>query len=90
VLPKTRFGNVLVLQAAISDTASGGREGAVVEELVASGENGVAESFLRPAGIVRFGNRRVDVVSEGDFIEKGETVVIVRVEGNRVVVKKEA
>jgi hypothetical protein len=53
------------------------------------GESGVAESFLRPAGIARFGSRRVDVMSEGDFIERGEKVIIVRVEGNHVIVRKE-
>ncbi len=88
-LPRTRIGGKLVLQTAITDTARGGREGAVVEEVLASGKGGVAESFLRPAGIARFGERRVDVVTEGDFIEQGEHVVIVRTEGNRVFVKKE-
>lgn len=88
LLPKTRVGGKLVLDAAIRATAQGGREGAVVEEIVASGTAGVAESFLRPAGIARFGDRRVDVISEGDFIEKGEPIVIVHTTGNRVVVRK--
>jgi membrane-bound serine protease (ClpP class) len=56
--------------------------------VLASGEKGVAESFLRPAGIAKFGDKRIDVVSEGDFIEQGSEIVIVRVSGNRVVVKK--
>jgi membrane-bound serine protease (ClpP class) len=90
ILPRTRIGGKLVLKAAIANTSSGGREGAVVEEVVASGLSGVAESFLRPAGIARFGDKRVDVVSEGDFIEKGESVIIVRTHGNRVIVKKES
>jgi membrane-bound serine protease (ClpP class) len=89
-LPKTRLGGRLVLDAAIIDRSGGGREGAVVKEILASGMTGVAESFLRPAGIARFGDKRVDVVSEGDFIERGERVVVVRTHGNRVVVKKEA
>ncbi len=90
ILPKTRIGGKLVLREAIAATASGGREGAVIEAVLASGVSGVAESFLRPAGIARFGDKRVDVVSEGEFIEKGEKVVIVRTHGNRVTVKKEA
>ena len=60
----------------------------LVEEILASGSSGVAESFLRPAGIARFGDRRIDVTSEGDFIEKGDPVEIVRTSGNRVVVRK--
>ena len=55
----------------------------------AEGRSGVAESFLRPAGIARFGKHRVDVLTEGDFVDKGERVVIVRTEGNRVFVRKE-
>ncbi len=91
ILPRTKFfeKSIFVLQSAITDTAHGGLEGAVVDKVLASGISGVAESFLRPAGIARFGDKRVDVLTEGDFIEQGERVVIVRTEGNRVVVKKE-
>jgi membrane-bound serine protease (ClpP class) len=88
LLPRTRIKSKIVLETAIEATASGGREGEVVQAVVASGQTGVAESFLRPAGIARFGNKRVDVLSEGDFIEQGAKVEIVRVSGNHVVVKK--
>ncbi len=89
VLPRTRIRNRLVLAAAIDSTAAGGVEGEAIAEVLASGAAGVAESFLRPAGIARFGERRIDVVSEGDFIEQGAKVVIVRTAGNRVVVREE-
>ena len=59
-----------------------------IQKVLASGETGIAESFLRPAGIAKFGDKRIDVLSEGDFIEQGEKIVIVRVSGNRVVVRK--
>jgi membrane-bound serine protease (ClpP class) len=89
VLPKTKVKNKLVLDTAIDDKAAGGIEGEAIAEVLAEGLTGVTESFLRPAGIARFGGRRVDVLTEGDFIEKGERVVILRTEGNRVFVKKE-
>jgi membrane-bound serine protease (ClpP class) len=89
VLPKTRMRKKLVLETAIDDKASGGIEGQAIEEVLEQGLGGVAESFLRPAGIARFGSRRIDVQTEGDFIERGERVVIVRTEGNRVIVRKE-
>jgi len=89
ILPKTRVRNKLVLDTAIDDKASGGLEGAAIQEILDEGISGVAESFLRPAGIARFGERRVDVQTQGDFIEQGEKVVIVRTEGNRVIVRKE-
>jgi membrane-bound serine protease (ClpP class) len=52
------------------------------------GATGVAETVLRPAGKGRFGEQLVDVVTEGDFIQKGERIRIVAVEGARVVVTK--
>jgi len=87
VLPRTRIRSRLVLADAIDATAAGGVEGEAVAAALAAGLPGVAESFLRPAGIARFGDRRIDVVSDGDFIEQGAKVVIVRTAGNRVVVR---
>jgi membrane-bound serine protease (ClpP class) len=51
------------------------------------GKRGDTVSSLRPAGIAQFGGERVDVVSEGDFIAAGERIEVVRVDGNRIVVK---
>jgi membrane-bound serine protease (ClpP class) len=51
------------------------------------GEVGTAVTALRPSGIASLGGLRVDVVSEGDFIQVGQAIVVVRDEGHRVVVK---
>lgn len=48
---------------------------------------GTATSDLRPGGIATFSGERVDVVSEGDYLPRGTDVVVVRVEGNHVVVR---
>ncbi len=50
------------------------------------GDRGVALSLLRPAGKAEINNRRVDVVTDGDFIKSGEKVEVVEISGNRVVV----
>ncbi len=50
------------------------------------GQTGVAEGPLRPAGIARITNRRVDVVTRGELIDQGEPVQVLEVSGNRVVV----
>ena len=47
-----------------------------------------AYTDLRPAGVAVLGNEKLDVVTDGDFIEKGNEVEIIRVEGMRIVVKK--
>ena len=50
------------------------------------GQTGQALPPLRPAGRVKFGDRVVDVVSEGGYIERGAAVQVLKVAGNRVVV----
>jgi len=52
------------------------------------GKSGTAYSDLRPAGFAMIDGRRVDVVAEGGIIDKGLPVKVVKVEGNRVVVRK--
>jgi membrane-bound serine protease (ClpP class) len=52
------------------------------------GKQGVASSDLRPAGIATIEGERVDVVTEGDFIPNGTPIAVMRVDGNRVVVRK--
>jgi len=42
--------------------------------------------MLRPAGTAKFGDRYIDVVTEGDFIPPGTPVQVVEVEGTRIVV----
>lgn len=50
-------------------------------------QSGIALSPLLPGGIAEIGGRRIDVVSEGDPIERGRTVRVIAVEGARVVVR---
>ncbi|MFO0915954.1 MAG: NfeD family protein [Pirellulales bacterium] len=50
------------------------------------GEVGIVTTPLRPAGKVRFGTRLVDVVSDGEAMEVGESVRVQSVDGTRVVV----
>jgi membrane-bound serine protease (ClpP class) len=51
------------------------------------GKTGVASSYLRPAGVTIVDGKRVDVLTEGDFVAAGTPVVISRVEGSRVFVR---
>jgi membrane-bound serine protease (ClpP class) len=51
------------------------------------GRIGVAASFLRPAGIAEIDGRRVDVLTQGEFISQGTPVRVARVEGSRVFVE---
>lgn len=51
------------------------------------GKSGTTTSVLRPAGIGDFDGVRLNVVTEGSFIEKDMPIEIVRVDGSRIVVR---
>ena len=50
------------------------------------GQTGVAETDLRPSGAVRIGDKVLDVVTDGRFIETGGTVRVTQHNGNHIVV----
>ncbi|WP_442865120.1 NfeD family protein [Alkalihalobacillus sp. CinArs1] len=51
------------------------------------GNEGTTVTPLRPAGIADFGDERLDVVTEGDYIPVGTTITITKVNGSRIVVR---
>ncbi len=84
VLPRLPFGRRLVLAGGLGAEAPA----ALPAEEAAIGDQGVAETPLRPSGIARFASARVDVVSEGEYVDAGEPVEVARVDGGRVVVRR--
>ena len=52
------------------------------------GKKLLAYTDLRPAGVAALNNEKFDVVTDGDFVEKGNEIEVIRVEGMRIVVKK--
>jgi membrane-bound serine protease (ClpP class) len=55
---------------------------------VSIGDAGVAMTFLRPSGKMKIGNNVFDVITEGEFLEKGTAIVVLDIQGNRVIVSK--
>ena len=51
------------------------------------GREGRSLTVLRPAGTAVFGDQRLDVVTEGEFIPADVPVRVIRVEGTRIVVR---
>jgi membrane-bound serine protease (ClpP class) len=51
------------------------------------GKEGVAATDLRPSGTGQFGEERLDVVSDSEWIERGTPIRIVASEGYRNVVR---
>jgi membrane-bound serine protease (ClpP class) len=85
-LPKSSLFRRLELAATTSAAAGYTSSKGEAKDLL--GATGVSETMLRPAGKGRFGERLVDVVTEGDLIEKGAPIKIVQVDGARVVVTR--
>ena len=85
--PHTPLYNLTVLRRALHAA-----DGYVVQSEQACrqaiGLRGMAASKLRPAGRARFGDKTMQVVSRGEFIDRGTPVIIVQVDGNRYVVDK--
>jgi membrane-bound serine protease (ClpP class) len=85
LLPQLPFGRRLVLETEIA--AAQGYTSTPAADPQQLGRAGIALSPLRPAGIAQIDGARVDVVSDGGFIEAGADIVVTRVDGNRVVVR---
>ncbi len=51
------------------------------------GDRGEALTFLHPAGKVGIGEETFDMVTEGEFVEKGDAVVVTAIKGNRILVR---
>jgi membrane-bound serine protease (ClpP class) len=51
------------------------------------GQEGVALTYLRPSGTAQFGERRIDVVTDGKFVEAGTKVRVIKVSGFVVTVE---
>ena len=82
---KLMFLDRLVLNDSIST-----KDGYVASEsrLELLGQKLIAYTDLRPAGVAVLENEKLDVVTDGDFVEKGNKIEVIRVEGMRIVVKK--
>ena len=85
-LARTHYGSFLFLQE--SEKRSDGYHSAAdgLEELM--GKRGVAKTNLRPSGIAAIDGKRIDVVSQGGFVEPNSPIEVIRVEGRRIVVRK--
>jgi membrane-bound serine protease (ClpP class) len=85
-LPRLPLGRRLILRTELN--AARGYASAPLGDAQLLGKRGRTTSTLRPAGIAEFDHHRVDVVSEGELIDAGQSIEVVRVDGNRIVVRQ--
>ena len=70
----------------LSATLAGSRSDMKVS--VSAGDLCTVVKPLRPSGTVRIGDELFDVISDGDFITKGQTVIVTEICGNRIMVTR--
>ncbi|MCC7325415.1 MAG: nodulation protein NfeD [Burkholderiales bacterium] len=85
-LPQLPFGRRLILRTGLD--AARGYASTPASDLQWLGRRGRAWSPLRPAGIADIDGQRVDVVSDGELVEAGAPIEVIRVDGNRIVVRR--
>jgi len=85
LLPKTQIWNKLILQTNI-EAQSGYTSNVGLDSLI--GAEGKSFTVLRPSGTAIINNKRYDVVTAGEYIKRGTTIVVTAVEGSKIVVMK--
>jgi len=84
-MPKTKMWNKLILQRNIeakSGYTSDKKFGSLLKK------EGEALTDLRPAGTAIINDKRYDVVTQGEYIEKGNKIKVIEIEGSKIVVKE--
>lgn len=84
LVPRTKAGKRLILTRSQQDAVAPPSR----QDLI--GKTGVVLTRLRPGGMARFGQEEVDVITEGEYVDAGDEVVVVAVEGVRIVVSQKS
>jgi len=93
VLPYIPYLNQAILDPRVDGAHGGSMLDAEPDSLAAVvplGAVGVAATDLRPAGVATFQGTRFDVMTDGRYVERGTTVVVLERNGSRIVVAPQA
>jgi membrane-bound ClpP family serine protease len=87
-LPKTPLFGQMVLEPPVGEEAVDiRRREALAHYEALLDQHGTATTPLVPAGKAVIGEQLVDVIADGEFIPRGTEIVVVEVQGNRVLVR---
>ncbi len=78
------FKKIILLDS--TNTESGYVSNKNREDLI--GKRGIALTTLRPSGTAIIDEERLDVVSQGNYIEKNTKIEVIKTEGSRIVVRE--
>ena len=89
MLPRTFVGRKMMLEGPSKDFAeSRGKAGVSDEDYsYLVGKTGIVAGTLRPSGIAEIEGRRYSVAAQGERIDQGCEITVIRVEGNEIIVE---
>ena len=85
ILPKTRFGKAVTLTPPTRGQGDAVPDRDALEQL--KGQSGRVITPLRPVGTCEFSGHKVECVAEGEYVEAGTTVEVIRVHAMQVTVR---
>jgi len=88
IFPKTPIGRRVILKPSVESPEERGKAGISDEDFShLQGKVGKTTTPLRPSGIIEINDERYSAVAEGELIDKDVEIIVVKVEGNSVVVE---
>lgn len=84
-IPKRSWSNTLFLKTSLNKESG---FSASKEEVEYVGRSGKTLTLLRPSGKIVIDGKMLEAVSQGRYIEKEKEVIVLRAEGNRLVVEE--
>ncbi len=88
LFPATPLGKRFILGTSLGSGDDEGEEGPSGEGRVQVGDLGRAETVLKPTGVATIRGGRYSVLTQGEYLSAGTTIEVVRVEGNRILVRE--
>ncbi|MEQ8844921.1 MAG: NfeD family protein [Phycisphaerales bacterium] len=89
VLPYTPIGKGLILSNPDPDSPEvAASSGAISQRMALVGQEGLAQTDLRPIGVVKIAGDRHDAVAESGYIAQGSTVKVVSADGIQLKVRQ--
>ena len=86
LLPRTRMWQHMRLS--LTQNKADGYQVARPELQALTGKTGTAVTMLRPSGTALIDDLRYDVITDGEFIEKDQRIIVKHVDGNRIIVEQ--
>jgi membrane-bound serine protease (ClpP class) len=93
LFPATPLGKRIILGTTLGsgDGEEGegpGAEGSGAKARARVGDRGTASSVLKPTGVATIRGKRYSVLTRGEYLTAGTELEVIRVEGNRILVRE--